>query len=327
MRVCRSFLSSQNIDKGGDSGFNLGVCSVNIVRCAIMANHDENKFYEILNHALELAFDALMLRHKMLRGVKAKQNPILFCEGALARLNPDDVIDELLYKEHSSISIGYVGLHNAMVALYGKSYYESDELLIKGMNIVQFMRDFCDRKKSETNIGFSLYSTPAEVLSTKFCRSDVKDFGEIEGVTTNGYYENSFHYPSNTDISPFDKIDLECNFPCIANGGFIQYCEFADMSKNLEALETVVTYAMERTPYFGVNVRPDVCLECGYRGLMESLDECNNDYRCPNCGNTNKAKMSIVVRLCGYISSISERPSVDGKMKEINSRVTHVGER
>ena len=99
------------------------------------------------------------------------------------------------------------------------------------------------------------------------------------------------------------------------------------MTKNLQALETVVRYAMEKTPYFGVNVRNDVCLECGYRGLMENLDECNNDYRCPNCGNEDKTKMSIVVRLCGYISSISERPSVDGKMSEINNRVTHVGKR
>jgi ribonucleoside-triphosphate reductase len=324
---CRSFLSSQNLDTNSDGGFNQGVCSVNLVRCAILSNGDEKEFYKHLNHALELSFESLMLRHEMLRKVKAKQNPILFCEGAIARLNPEDTIEELLTAKHSSISIGYVGLHNCMVALYGKSYYESEELLEKGKKIIQYLRSFCDMKKKETGIGFSLYSTPAETLATKFCRSDVKDFGQIEGVTTNGYYENSFHYPSNTDVSPFDKIDFECNFPEIANGGFIQYVEFGDMSKNLKALETVVRYAMERTPYFGVNVRNDVCLNCGYHGLMENIDKTNNDYKCPSCGNTDKTKMSIVVRLCGYISSISERQSVDGKMIEINDRVTHVGER
>ena len=324
---CRSFVSTQNSDKQHDGAFNQGVCSINLVRCAIMANHDEKEFYKHLQYALDLSFEALMLRHEMLKTVKAKQNPILFTEGIIARLNPEDSIEPLLYKEHSSISIGYVGLHNAMIALYGKSYFESDELLEKGKAILQYMRDFCDVKKAETNIGFSLYSTPAETLATKFCRSDVKDFGQIKGVTTNGYYENSFHYPSNQDISPFEKIDLESNFPIIANAGHIQYVEFGDMTKNLKALESVVRYAMERTPYFGVNVRNDICLECGYKGLMENLDEENNDYKCPNCGNTNKTKMSIVIRLCGYISSISERSSVDGKMKEMNNRVTHVGER
>lgn len=324
---CRSYVSTQNADKEHDGAFNCGVCSINLVRCAIMANHDEVKFYEILQHALNLSYESLMLRHKMLRTIKAGQNPILFVEGTIARLDPEDSIEPLLYKNHSSISIGYVGLHNAMVALYGKSYYESEDLLTKGKSIIQYMRDFCDAKKEETNIGFSLYSTPAEVLATKFCRSDVKDFGQIEGVTDKGYYENSFHYPSDTDVSPFEKIDLECNFPLIANGGHIQYVEFGDMTKNIDALESVVRYAMEKTPYFGVNVRNDVCLVCGYHGLMENLDEFNNDYKCPNCGNEDKTKMSIIVRLCGYISSISERPSVDCKMKEINNRITHIGER
>ena len=324
---CRSYLSLQNLDTESDGGFNQGVCSINLVRCAILAEGNEKEFYKQLDRALDLSYESLMLRHKMLKGVKAKQNPILFCEGAFARLDPEETIDKLLYKDHSSISIGYVGLHNAMVALYGKSYFESEKLMDKGLKIIQYMRDYCDRKKEETNIGFSLYSTPAETLATKFCRSDIKDFGVIDGVNDRGYYENSFHYPSDTDVSPFDKINFECKFPYIANGGHIQYVEFGDMSKNLQALETVVRYAMEKTPYFGVNVRNDVCLECGYRGLMENLDECNNDYRCPNCGNTDKSKMSIVVRLCGYISSISERPSVNGKMREINNRVTHVGKR
>ena len=324
---CRSFVSTQNSENNSNGAFNLGVCSINLVRCAIMSDKNERKFYQNLQHALDLAYDSLMLRYKMLKGIKAKQNPIMFCEGALARLDPEETIDKLLTKDHSSISIGFVGLKNCMIALYGKSYHESDELMEKGKQIIQYMRDFCDKKKEETNIGFSLYSSPAETLATKFCRSDIKDFGIIEGVTSEGYYENSFHYPSNTDISPFEKIDLESNFPPIANGGFIQYVEFGDMTKNLEALETVVRYAMERTPYFGVNVRNDICLECGYHGLMENLDECNNDYRCPNCGNEDKTKMSVTVRLCGYISSISERPSVDMKMREINNRVCHVGKR
>ena len=188
--MCRSFLSTQNLDTQSNGGFNQGVTSINLVRCAIMSKGNETEFYRILDHALQLSFESLMLRHKMLKGTKAKQNPILFVEGAIARLDPEDVIDELLTKDHSSISIGYVGLHNAMVALYGKSYYESEELLQKGLNIIQYIRDFCDKKKEETNLGFSLYSTP-KTLATKFCRSDVKEFGIIEGVMIIIYYENS----------------------------------------------------------------------------------------------------------------------------------------
>lgn len=330
MRMCRSFLGSYK-DKNGeyvtDSRFNQGVYSINLVRCAIMANHDESDFYENLQHSLDLCFEGLMLRHEMLKTVKAKQNPILFMYGANARLEADETIEKLLYDGFSSISIGYVGLHNAMVALYGKSYFESDELLEKGKRIIQYMRDFCDNKKEETNIGFSLYSTPAEVLATKFCRSDIRDFGEIEGVNTNGYYENSFHYPSNSEVSPFEKIDLESKFQPIANGGFISYCEFGNMKHNHKAIEDVVSYAMDKVGYFGVNVRADKCLKCGYEGLIEPLTETENDYVCPSCDNDDKSKLNVVIRLCGYISSLSERPSCDGKMKEMHSRYTHVGER
>lgn len=157
---CRSYLSLQNLDTESDGGFNQGVCSINLVRCAILAKGNEKEFYKQLDRALDLSYESLMLRHKMLKGVKAKQNPILFCEGAFARLDPEETIDKLLTKDHSSISIGYVGLHNAMVALYGKSYFESEKLMDKGLKIIQYMRDYCDRKKEETNIGFSLYSTP-----------------------------------------------------------------------------------------------------------------------------------------------------------------------
>ena len=327
---CRSFLQPIKDENGKDIpyGFNQGVVSVNLVRHALLANGDETKFYELLKDTLDnYVVPIHMIRHNQLKTVKAEQAPILYMYGIVDRLNPEESIEKLLYKDRSSISIGYVGVHNALKALYGKSFDEDKTMVEKAQKMIKFLSDYCDELKEKTNIGFSLYSTPAEVLATKFCKQDVKDFGVIEGVTDEGYYENSFHYPSDTDVSPFDKIDYECQFPYIANGGHIQYVEFGDMTKNLMALETVVRYAMEKTPYFGVNVRNDVCLNCDYHGLMENLDECNNDYRCPNCGNEDKTKMSITVRLCGYISSISERPSVDMKMKEINNRVTHVGER
>jgi ribonucleoside-triphosphate reductase len=326
---CRSFLGTYR-DKDGNiithSRFNQGVCSINLPRLAIESNHDEKKFYELLDEALELTRQVLMIRHNILRTVKAKQSPILYMDGGVARLNAEDSIEPLLLDGFSSISIGYVGLHNCMIALYGNSYYENEQLMKKGKAILQYLKDYCDEQKRKTTIGFSLYSTPAEVLATKFCRQDTKDFGVIEGVNDLGYYENSFHYPSVQDVTAFDKIDFESDFPKIASGGAINYVQFGNMENNLEALEEVIRYAYDKVHYFGVNTRPDRCLACGYKGLIESTDVSTNDYKCPQCGNTDKLKMNIVIRLCGYLGSLSERPTVDGKMKEMNTRVVHCGE-
>lgn len=325
---CRSFLGTYTDAEGNiitHSRFNQGVCSINLVRAAIKANKDEKKFYQIIDEELELARQVLMLRHNILKTVKAKQAPILYTEGAVSRLNLNDSIEPLLLNGFSSISIGYVGLHNAMVALYGKSYYE-DGMLEKGQQMLQYLRDYCERLKKETSIGFSLYSTPAEVLATKFCKQDIKDFGIIEGVNDLGYYENSFHYPSVKDISAFDKIDIESSFPKIASGGAINYVQFGNMEQNLEALEEVVRYAYDKVHYFGCNTRPDRCLACGYKGLIEPKTLTENDYVCPQCGNMDKFKMNITIRLCGYLGSLSERPTVDNKMKEMHTRVVHCGE-
>ena len=264
-----------------------------------------------------------MIRHNKLKTVKAKQAPILYQYGAIARLDAEDTIESLLYKNRSTISVGYVGLHNALVALYGKSFDTEETMIEKGKEILQYLRNFCEKQKEETNIGFSLYSTPAETLATKFCKSDIKDFGIIKGVNDKGYYENSFHYPSDTDITPFKKIDIESQMSWIPSGGAIQYTEFGNMVHNTEALEKIITYGYDKCHYLGVNVSSDRCFKCGYVGEMESLDETNNHYRCPQCGNEDNASMSVIRRLCGYLGSLSERQSVDNKMKEINHRVKH----
>ena len=327
---CRSFLGSYK-DKDGNfiinGRFNQGVCSINLVRLAIMSEHNENKFFELLQEALKDTKEVLMIRHNMLRKVKAKQAPILYCEGSVARRNPEDSIEPLLYNGYSSISVGYVGLHNCLVALYGKGLDSFDEDIIKkGQKIMQYLRDYCDTQKKETNIGFSLYSTPAETLATKFCVEDVKDFGVIKGVNDKGYYENSFHFPSDTTVNAIDKINIESNFMSIANGGAIEYTEYGNMIHNEKAIEDIITYTKDKLHYVGVNTRADHCLKCGYKGIMKPQHEGENDYVCPQCGNTDKNTMSIVVRLCGYLGSLSERPTIEGKMKEMQNRFIHVGE-
>jgi len=323
---CRSFipeLSDENGNRVTGGAFNQGVCSINLVRLAILSNHDEAKFYNLLDKYLDMAREMLMIRHNALKEVKAKQAPILYQYGAIARLDPEDSIESLLYKNRSTISIGYVGIHNALIALYGKSYDTDSTMIEKGKQILQHMRDYCDTLKASTNLGFSLYSTPAETLATKFCKRDIQDFGVIEGVNDKGYYENSFHYPSDESVHPFDKIDIESQMSGIPSGGAIQYVEFGNMIHNTDALETIIKYAYDKCHYFGVNVSSDRCFECGYVGEMISTDETNNCYKCPQCGNTDNTKMSVIRRLCGYLGSLSERKSVDNKMKEINHRVKH----
>lgn len=323
---CRSFIPELWDDNGKritGGAFNQGVCSINLVRLAILADHDEEKFYNLLDEYLNLTEEALMIRHNNLKTVKAKKAPILYQYGAVSRLDPEDTIESLLYKNKSTISVGYVGLHNALIALYGKSFDTDNTMIEKGKRILQYLRDFCDRRKAETNIGFSLYSTPAETLATKFCKQDIKDFGIIEGVNDKGYYENSFHYPSDENINPFDKIDIESQMSYIPSGGAIQYTEFGNMIHNTTALEEIIRYAYDKCHYFGVNVSSDRCFNCNYVGEMISLDDTNNHYKCPQCGNEDNSKMSVIKRLCGYLGSLSERQTVDNKMKEINHRVKH----
>ena len=325
---CRSFIPTLYNDNGDTiigGGFNLGVCSINLARLAIQSDKDENRFYELLSEYLDMSRDILLLRRSFLVGIKANQAPILYQYGAIDRLDANETIDKLLFSNRSTISIGYVGLTNALKALYGKSYDTDINMVEKGVKVLQYMRDYCDKTKAETNIGFSLYSTPAETLSTKFCKEDVKDYGILEGVNDNEYYENSFHFPSNSNIECFDKIDLESMMSKIPSGGAIQYCEFPEMKHNTDALLNVITYAYDKTHYYGVNVCADRCLKCGYEGRMITLDEYNSSFECPQCGNTDNNTLSVIRRLCGYLGSLSERPTIDGKMKEISHRVLHSG--
>lgn len=326
---CRSFLGTY-IDKNGnyvtDGRFNCGVISINLPRLAIQAQGNESKFYELLDEALNLCKQGLLYRHDVLAQVKAKQAPILWMEGAIARLNAEDYIQPLLEDSYATYSIGYVGISNVIKALYGVEYSPNNELsIIKGKEIMQYLRDYCDKVKKETGLGFSLYSTPFETGATKLCKQDIKDFGVIEGVNDKGYYENSFHFDSDKDIIAFDKIDFESHFMHIANGGAIQYTQFPSMVNNLEALESVIRYAYDKVHYYGVNVQPDVCLACHYHGELINTNETENDYKCPNCGNEDKTKMSVVRRVCGYTTELALRKTIDNKMKEINHRKNHGG--
>ncbi|WP_035385067.1 anaerobic ribonucleoside-triphosphate reductase [Ferrimonas futtsuensis] len=323
---CRSFLSAyeqdgQLVHEGRN---NLGVVSLNLPRIAIEAKGNENLFFELLDNRLALAKKALMTRIDRLEGVKARVAPILYMEGACGvRLKPDDDISEIFKNGRASISLGYIGLHETVNALYGASghVFDSEEMRAKALTIVERLRAATDAWKAQTGYGFSLYSTPSENLCTRFCKIDQRQFGVVDGVTDKGYYTNSFHLDVEKKVNPYDKIDFEKPYPKIANGGFICYGEYPNMQKNVEALEDVWDYAYQHVPYYGTNTPIDECYECGYTG---EFDCTSKGFTCPKCGNHDPSKVSVTRRVCGYLGSPDARPFNEGKQEEVKRRVKHL---
>ncbi|MGF1759166.1 anaerobic ribonucleoside-triphosphate reductase [Photobacterium sagamiensis] len=325
---CRSFLG-QYIDENGqeihEGRNNLGVVSLNLPRIAIEADGDEAKFFELLDERVQLVRKALDTRIDRLRGVKARVAPILYTEGALGiRLNPDDEVLDIFKNGRASISMGYIGIHETINALYadkGEHIYDSEELRQKGIAIVKRLKDAVDAWKEESGWGYSLYSTPSENLCTRFCSLDTKEFGVIEHVTEKGYYTNSFHLDVEKTVNPYDKIDFEMPYPELASGGFICYGEYPNMQRNVEALENVWDYSYSRVPYYGTNTPIDECYECGFTG---EFDCTSKGFTCPKCGNHDPKKVSVTRRVCGYLGSPDARPFNAGKQEEVKRRVKHM---
>ncbi len=323
---CRSFLSTyeekgQEIHEGRN---NIGVVSLNLPRIAIEAKGDESAFFSLLDERLQLARRALDTRIARLEGVKARVAPVLYMEGACGvRLKADDNVAQIFKNGRASISLGYIGLHETINALYGDEthMFDSESLRVKGLEIIQYLRNATDSWKAETGYGFSLYSTPSENLCSRFCKLDATEFGVMNGVTDKGYYTNSFHLDVEKQVNPYDKIDFEMAYPNVANGGFICYGEYPNIQHNVEALENVWDYSYSRVPYYGTNTPIDECYECNFTG---EFDCTSKGFVCPSCGNHNAEKVSVTRRVCGYLGSPDARPFNHGKQEEVKRRVKHM---
>ncbi|WP_028449986.1 anaerobic ribonucleoside-triphosphate reductase [Chitinibacter tainanensis] len=321
---CRSFLSVWRDEAGRevlDGRNNLGVVSLNLPRIALEAQGSQTRFFEILHSRLQLCYQALNIRIQRLSGVKANVAPILYTEGAFGvRLKPQDDIMSLFRNGRASISLGYIGLHEVGVLLFGAHPAECAEAQAFLRHVVRVMADTTTRWKKETGIGFSLYSTPSESLCHRFCKLDAARFGDIAEVTDKGYYTNSFHLDVLRKVNPFAKIDFEAGYAEYASGGHITYVELPNMQHNLLALERIWDYAVEKVPYFGSNTPVDACGACGFMG--EALATAAG-FVCPDCGNTDSATLSVTRRVCGYLGSPNARPFNAGKQKEVMRRVKH----
>lgn len=323
---CRSFLSVWKDGAGNeilDGRNNLGVVSVNLPRIAIESGGDFEKFDVLFEERLALAKRALDTRIDRLRGVKASVAPILYTEGAFGvRLQPEDEIIDVFKNGRSSISLGYIGLHEVGQLMFNLNPILNDEEQHWLLNLVQRMKDKCAEWTDESGFGFSLYATPSENLCDRFCRLDRAKFGEIKGVNDKEYYTNSFHLDVNEKVNPFDKIDFEKVFHQVSNGGHISYAEFPNMRHNTEALETVWDYAMSNLDYFGTNTPSDKCLKCHFEGEFK-ID--SDGFHCPSCGNSDSKTMSVIRRVCGYLGSPNARGFNHGKNEEVIRRVKHFG--
>lgn len=318
---CRSHLSPWKDENGQYKWygrFNQGVVSINLAQIGIICREDPTQFWDILDRRLELCKEALMIRHNLLKGTTSDVSPIHWQYGAIARLKPGEKIDKLLEGGYSTLSLGYVGIYEMVQAMFGQSHTtkEGEQFALDVMN---YMHNKCEEWKAETNLGFSVYGTPAESLVYRFCRIDKERFGEIPNVTDKLYYTNSYHVNVTEDIDAFSKLHFESQFHAISSGGCISYIETPNLENNLEAIEDVIKYIYNNVQYAEINSRPDVCYKCGFTGEIKT-DE-NLDWYCPECGNRDKEEMQVMRRTCGYIGSDFWNK---GKTQEISERVLHL---
>ena len=331
---CRSFLTPDrmmslgNISKAKNyvegkgkyyGRFNQGVVTINLPDVALSSKQDMDKFWKIFDERLELCHRALQLRHKRLSNVTSDVAPILWQNGALARLEKGESIHELLHHGYSTISLGYAGLYECVKYMTGKSHTDNGEGKDFGLKIMEHLNDACKKWKADEDIDYSVYGTPIEATTYKFAKCLKERFGVVKGVTDKNYITNSYHVPVFEEIDAFTKLKLESEFQRLSPGGAISYVETPNLQNNLDVVIELIKFIYDNIMYAELNTKSDYCQKCGYTG--EILVDDNLEWYCPNCGNRDHNLLNVARRTCGYIGTNFWNK---GRTQEIKERVLHI---
>lgn len=325
---CRSFLQGWKDNEGNEvnSGrMNLGVVTMNLPRIALESNGDMDLFWEIFNERLDVCHTALKFKVKRVLDAIPENAPILYQYGAFGkRLKPGEDVNELFKNERATVSLGYIGLYEVGTVFYGPNWEHNREAHDFTLSIVKKLHDACAEWSAQSGYHYSVYSTPSESLTDRFCRLDTEKFGKIKDITDKEYYTNSFHYDVRKHPTPFEKLSFEMDYPKYASGGFIHYCEYPNLRQNPKALEAVWNWAYDKVGYLGTNTPIDHCYKCGFQGEFKATER---GFECPTCGNHDPKTCDCVKRTCGYLGNPLQRPMVHGRHVEIASRVKNMTER
>ncbi|NQP19555.1 anaerobic ribonucleoside-triphosphate reductase [Streptococcus suis] len=323
---CRSFLQGWKDENGlevNSGRMNLGVVTVNLPRIALESGGSQEKFWEIFAERMAIVKDALVYRVERVKEATPANAPILYQYGAFGkRLAKTDAVDQVFKNRRATVSLGYIGLYEVATVFYGGAWEGNPEAKDFTVSIIKRMKELAGDWSDEYGYHFSVYSTPSESLTDRFCRLDTEKFGLVKDITDKEYYTNSFHYDVRKNPTPFEKLDFEKVYPeAGASGGFIHYCEYPVLQQNPKALEAVWDYAYDRVGYLGTNTPIDHCYACGFEGDFEPTER---GFKCPNCGNSDPRLVDVVKRTCGYLGNPQARPMVNGRHKEISARVKHM---
>ena len=325
---CRSFLTVEDSQRNADGShkyygrFNQGVVTINLVDVACSSEGDMDRFWEILDERLELCHEALRCRHERLLGTISDVAPILWQNGALARLKKGEKIDKLLFNGYSTISLGYAGLYEMCMRMLGKSHTDPEARPF-ALKVMQRLNDKCKEWKAAENISYSVYGTPMESTTYKFAKCLQKRFGIIPGVTDKNYITNSYHVHVSEKIDAFSKLKFESDFQKLSPGGAVSYVEVPNMQNNIPAVLSVMKFIYNNIMYAELNTKSDYCECCGYDGEMVIKEEESGKliWECLNCGNKDQNKMFVARRTCGYIGTQFWN---QGRTQEIRDRVLHL---
>lgn len=322
---CRSFLQGWSDEDGNDTvagRMNLGVVTLNLPRIAIESRGSQEVFWALLEERLATVHDALMFRIARCKEATPANAPILYIHGAFGKsLQPADAVDQLFRNGRATVSLGYIGLYEVATAFYGGAWEDNPEAKEFTLDVLRALRAHARDWTAASGYQVSVYSTPSESLTDRFCRIDKERFGEIADITDKDYYTNSFHYDVRKNPTPFEKLDFEAPYAALTTGGFIHYCEYPVLQSNPRALEAVWDYSYDRIGYLGTNTPIDRCYECGFMG---DFDPTERGFACPECGNADPRTCDVVKRTCGYLGNPQQRPMVHGRHQEIAARVKHM---